>query len=438
MSVTVRRLLAGATVMSGLGGPRGRPYKPDVGRTSGGSSPRLPQGLCTSKKRVSGHLHEPLDNPTCNESLRPCSDRSAVTPVHFWERFDQCADGTAVGQSSKSGVLFTIANARKNSVRVEASGPASLALRLAPAALTPLKWMLNAMTAAGKFSPITTKSLFAITSCTDRFAAPLVPPRGILRIPVTCGKGLRGEWLWRDDNIKAVREAGAAILYIHGGAFISCGINTHRRLAAKIGQAADIPILNIAYRQLPAAHITDTIDDCVTAYKYLLDNGFPARRIIIAGDSAGGGLAFLTAMTARRRALPMPAGIVALSPFTDLDNTFRINHPNAGRDPYIPTEALGVLARWGFHCDSTLDPAWSPINGDFTGLPPILVQVGSTEILLSDAERLAQRCAESNVPCTLQIWDRAPHVFQIGSDLLPEARVAIHDVATFVQHQIRR
>lgn len=333
-------------------------------------------------------------------------------------------------------VPVTSDDATKSSVRIESPGTASLATRLAPTALTPLRWALTALTVAGKLSPITTRSIFAFTSHIDRYAVPLAPPRGTQRIPVTFKAMFHGEWLWHGRNLDTIRKAESAILYIHGGAFIACGLNTHRRLAAKIGQAADMPVLNIAYRQLPNAHITETINDCVMAYRYLLDEGFPAQRIILAGDSAGGGLAFLTAMTARQHGLPMPAGIVAMSPFGDLDNTHRLTHPNAGRDPYIPTEALGVLARWGFQRDSTLDPAWSPINGDFTDLPPVLIQVGSTEVLLSDAERLAQRCAETNVQCTLQIWDRVPHVFQVGSDLLPEARTAIHNIATFARQQI--
>ncbi|WP_406278361.1 alpha/beta hydrolase [Nocardia sp. NBC_00881] len=320
-------------------------------------------------------------------------------------------------------------------MRIEPTGTASLATRLAPTALTPLRWTLTALTVAGKFSPITTRRIFAVTSCADGYAAPFAPPRGTERIPVTVDERFRGEWLWRDHSLEKIREAGSAILYIHGGAFITCGLNTHRRLAAKIGRSANMPVLNIAYRQLPHAHITDTVDDCVSAYRYLLDEGFPAHRIILAGDSVGGGLTFLTAMRAYRHGLPMPAGIVALSPFGDLENTHRRTHPNAGRDAYIPTEALGVIARWGFRRDNTLDPSWSPINGDFTNLPPVLIQVGSTEILLSDAERLAQRCAEAKVRCTLQIWDRAPHAFQAAWDLLPEARTAINSIATFASRQ---
>ncbi|MGY2093305.1 alpha/beta hydrolase [Nocardia gipuzkoensis] len=324
----------------------------------------------------------------------------------------------------------------RDSARTPLMGTASLAVRLAPTALTPLRWSLRLLTVAGKLSPITARSVFAITSCTDRYAAPLLPPRGVRRILVEFGEDFDGEWLWHTRDTDAMSRA-AALLYMHGGGFISCGLATHRRLAAKIGQAAGMPVLSIAYRQLPTVHITDTVDDCVRAYRYLLDEGFQSRGIILAGDSVGGGLAFLTALTAHRYGLPKPAGIIALSPFADLDNSHRLAHRNAGRDPYIPTEALGVLARWGYQRANELDPAWSPINGNFAVLPPVLIQVGSTEILLSDAERVARRCAKFGVPCDLQVWDRAPHVFQLGSDLFPEAQTAIHRMAVFARQRTR-
>ncbi|MEV6432439.1 alpha/beta hydrolase [Nocardia sp. NPDC051463] len=411
----------------------------DLFRALRGCDQRPEQARRPAEVAMSGDLAAPTDSaPTNPAQLEHHSGIPGVTdagperPVHP----RQCASRSALRSSTKNAPVAS-SHSIECSVRIESLSTASLATRLAPTALTPFRWALTALTVAGKLSPITTRRVFTVTGYTDGYAAPLAPPRGTQRTPVTFEDQFHGEWLWHDQNPETIREAASAILYIHGGAFITCGLNTHRRLAAKIGRAADMPVLNIAYRQLPHAHITDTIDDCVRAYRYLLDKGFPADRIILAGDSAGGGLTLLTAMTARQHGLPMPAGIVALSPFADLDNTHRLTHPNAGRDAYIPTEALGVIARWGFQRNNTLDPSWSPINGDFTDLPPVLIQVGSTETLLSDAERLAQRCAEANVPCTLQIWDRAPHVFQAASDLLPEARNAIHDIATFARHQVR-
>lgn len=324
-------------------------------------------------------------------------------------------------------------------VRVEHPNQASTQARLSYFALAPVRWFLRALVALAKWSPFPIAWVFALTSFTDVYAAPLRPPRGTLRVPVTFDGPFRGEWLYTSETADAMQNKDSAILYMHGGGFIACGLNTHRRLVAKIGRAAGMPVFQIAYRQLPKAHLLGTIDDCVHAYQYLLDQGFPADRIVLAGDSAGGGLSFLLALACRERGLPMPAGIAALSPWGDLDNDARLAHPNATarRDAYIPTDALGVVAHHGFAVDGVLDEQLSPAKRDLIGLPPVLIQVGSTEILLSDAERLAQRCQDAGVPCTLQIWDRVPHVFQAGSDVLPEGREAIHSLGLFARN-VRR
>ncbi|MFQ6398781.1 alpha/beta hydrolase [Nocardia sp. KC 131] len=106
-------------------------------------------------------------------------------------------------------------------------------------------------------------------------------------------------------------------------------------------------------------------------------------------------------------------------------------HPNRHRDSYIPTRALDLIARHGVARDGELDPTSSPVNHDFTGLPPVLIQVGSTECLLPDAVMLARRCVQANVPVRLQVWDRAPHVHHVAADLLSDARAAIRDLGQF-------
>jgi acetyl esterase/lipase len=194
-----------------------------------------------------------------------------------------------------------------------------------------------------------------------------------------------------------------------------------------------MPAFNVDYRQLPKAHFTETLDDAVESYRYLLEQGFQADRIIVCGDSAGGGLAFRLALATREHGLPMPGGISVISPWADFDSTTRNAHPNRDRDSYIPARGMETIAQHGFALDGQLDPTWSPVNHDFTGLPPVMIQVGSTECLLADAETLARRCAKAHIPTRLQIWDRAPHVHHIASDLLADARAAIHQLGEFHQ-----
>ncbi|MBJ8342009.1 alpha/beta hydrolase fold domain-containing protein [Antrihabitans sp. YC3-6] len=283
----------------------------------------------------------------------------------------------------------------------------------------------------GAHGPFAGAPAFRVANVAEVLAAPLRAPRGTLREQVQFAN-FRAEWLWHNSIDGPSKPTGGAIVYLHGGAFVAGGLHSHRRLAAKIASASALPLLNVDYRQLPKGHITDSVDDAVQAYRYLLDQGFAPEKIILAGDSAGGGLAFAAALAIRDRGLATPAAIVAIAPFADFDSTRRAAHPNDSIDPVMSAFLLSVPVLQGFATDGIVDPAWSPVNHDFTGLPPVLIQVGSTEVLRDDAEQLARRCAEAGVPCTLQVWDHAIHDFHVAADVLPDARAAIAEIGKFV------
>ncbi|MUM18038.1 alpha/beta hydrolase [Mycobacterium sp. CBMA271] len=263
-------------------------------------------------------------------------------------------------------------------------------------------------------------------------AFPLRPSFGTRRRAVTF-PSFRAEWLWHKNLPDPENPGQGAILYFHGGAFILGGLHSHRRMTARVARAAGMRLLAVDYRQLPLAHVTESVADAVEAYRYLLDQGFAAERIVFAGDSAGGGLAFSAALATREAGLPMPGGIAAISPWADLDCSAKRSHPNEAHDAMLSGVILAVPGEMGMAPDGQLDPAWSPVNHDFNGMPPTFIQVGSLEVLLADVEQLAQRCAGANVPCTVQIWDHAVHDFQIGADFLPDARAAIDDMAHFIR-----
>ncbi|MEV6279683.1 alpha/beta hydrolase [Nocardia sp. NPDC051832] len=320
-------------------------------------------------------------------------------------------------------------------IRVELMGRASLRMRIAYAALRAVaRPVVDQFFTLAEHGALQGNPAFRLANYAELLATPLVPPRGTRRRSVTFEE-FPAEWLWHRDGPGPDAVDHGAILYFHGGAFTAGGLISHRRLAARIARAGGVALLNTGYRQLPRGHLLDSIDDAVTAYRYLLDRGF--RRIVCAGDSAGGGLAFAAALAARDRGLPMPAGIAALAPFADFDSTARAAHPNNIRDAVLSAHALSVPARVGFARDGRIDPLWSPVHHDFTGMPPTLIQVSNTEVLLADAEALAARCAAAGVPLTLQIWDNAIHVFQAGADVLPEARAAIADVGRFIRDILR-
>ncbi|MDO3650672.1 alpha/beta hydrolase [Nocardia mangyaensis] len=267
----------------------------------------------------------------------------------------------------------------------------------------------------------------------ETVVAPLRPARGT-RLRRVGFENFRAEWVWDEaSGSPDDRDEPAAILYFHGGGLVSCGLNTHRRMVARIARVAGVPLLHVDYRQIPQVHVTDTVDDCVTAYRYLLDRGIAPERIIVMGDSAGGGLAFATALAARSSALPMPAGIVAMSPWADYDSARKRAHPNDDLDALLGADAYALPVKWGVMRNGHLDPLWSPVNHDFTGLPPVLIQVGSKEVLVADVELLAQRCVAAGVPATVQVWDHAFHVFQVAADVLPDARQAVDDIGAFVR-----
>ncbi|NMN95535.1 alpha/beta hydrolase [Antrihabitans stalactiti] len=303
-----------------------------------------------------------------------------------------------------------------------------IAHRIARSTLRPAADTIAQLGARGPFAGA---PAFRVANVAEVVLAPLRAPRGTRREQVHFAN-FRAEWLWHNSIEGPSDPTGGAVVYLHGGAFVAGGLHSHRRLAARIASTCAMPVLNVDYRQLPKAHITDSVDDAVHAYGHLLDAGFASDKIVLAGDSAGGGLAFAAALAIRDRGLPTPGAIVAIAPFADLDSTRRAAHPNDSIDPVMSAFLLSVPVSHGFAPDGLLDPAWSPVNHDFTGLPPALIQVGSTEVLRDDAEQLAHRCAEAGVPYTLQIWDHAIHDFHVAADVLPDARAAIAEIGKFV------
>ncbi|MFB8006806.1 alpha/beta hydrolase [Nocardia sp. NPDC056000] len=324
-----------------------------------------------------------------------------------------------------------------DSVTIELRGPASLPLRIAhPLSYNTLRRGVNGLVWLSRLRPVHGRTaIFAPVELADPLARVLVPPRGTRRRAVAFDR-FRAEWVWNANTVDPQRVQDAAILYFHGGVFIAGGLNSHRRIVARIARESGMPLLNVDYRQMPWAHLTETIEDAVRAYQYLLDEGFEPERIIFAGDSAGGGLAFTTALEARNRGLPIPGGIVAIAPWANLDSTDKLTHPNNAIDPLLSAEALAIPAAWGIAVDGKLDPMLSPVNRDFTGLPPVLIQVGSTEVLRADADQLAQCCADAGVECRVQVWDKAIHVFHAAADILPDARAAIREIGEFNQRVV--
>lgn len=223
-------------------------------------------------------------------------------------------------------------------------------------------------------------------------------------------------------------DAGRVVLYLHGGAFIAESPRVHGTLLAQIARAAGARGFYVSYRLAPEHPYPAGTDDCLAAYRHLLAVGIEPARMVIAGDSAGGNLALVTAMRARDDGMPLPAALVLMSPVLDATFTGDSVQRNDGLDPLFRGSILRSFADYYVPAERRQEPYVSPLAGDLTGLPPILVMVGSSELLLDDSVRLAGRAG--NV--TLQVWHGMPHVFPAMPGL-PEAGQAIDAMARFIR-----
>jgi epsilon-lactone hydrolase len=238
---------------------------------------------------------------------------------------------------------------------------------------------------------------------------------------------LRGEWL--------VREGGAprTILYLHGGGYYFCSPTTHRAIAFGLATRAEADLFSLDYRLAPEHPFPAALDDALGAYRRLLDDGARAQSLVIAGDSAGGGLALATLVALRDAGDPLPAGAVLYSPWTDLASTGASIRENDGRDPMFCGDVFARVARLYLGAASATDPYASPVYADLHGLPPLFMLAGSTETLLDDTLRVERRAREAGVSVECGIGRDLPHVWPIFAPFMPEARRALDDTARFVK-----
>lgn len=248
--------------------------------------------------------------------------------------------------------------------------------------------------------------------------------------PVSIG-GLPAEWLeWEGAG------AGRVILYLHGGGYVLCSPRTHRDLVCRIARACGARALSLEYRRGPEHPHPAAVDDAVAAYRWLLKQGTDPKRIAVMGDSAGGGLTLVLLQTLRKRNIPLPACAVCMSPWADLTCSGETHRTNMRKDPLLPAPVLPGFARLYAPQGDLSDPAVSPLFGDFKKLPPILIHVGTDEILLDDARRVAEKARQAGTAAELKIWPRMIHVFQAMAFMLPEARRAIREIGAFVERHI--
>ena len=240
------------------------------------------------------------------------------------------------------------------------------------------------------------------------------------------------------ETVHPMHGAGlneGAILYLHGGGFVCGSLDSHRHVVARLARWTAMPVVHVEYRQHPQVTVDESVQDCLTAYRWLLEQGVDASRMVLAGDSAGGFLAFATVLAAQEQGLGVPAGVVGISPLLDLDCTARSEHGNAARDLMGVASVLPMIV----DCASPrLDDrlALSPISGRLDDFPPTLIIVSESEALLCDAERMYLALNRLGRECTLRIWPGQLHAFPAMLPFLPESKAAVEDIARFVRTQL--
>ena len=259
-----------------------------------------------------------------------------------------------------------------------------------------------------------------------------LPVHADVHIAPTSPAGVPGEWLTAGRDI----VAGRVFLYLHGGGYFFGSPRSHRSLTWRLSRTCRARVLALDYRQPPDWQYPAPLEDAVSAYRALLEQGYKANNIIIGGDSAGGNLTLVTLLRLRELGLPMPSCAVLISPWADLTVTGESIQSKAHCEPMIPVNALRFISDIYSTREDPRSPMISPVYADLQGLPPMFIQVGSTEVLLSDAQRLAEQAAAAEVPCVLQVWEDMMHVFQALAGWLPEANLAVREIGGFVERAV--
>ncbi|MDF3835512.1 alpha/beta hydrolase [Cupriavidus basilensis] len=249
---------------------------------------------------------------------------------------------------------------------------------------------------------------------------------------------LPGEWTRREA---AQARAGAnadvpTLFYLHGGGYYFCTPQTHRPLTLALARMAGMQVFSLDYRLAPEHPFPAALDDAVDAYAALLARGISPGHLVIAGDSAGGGLALATLLALRARGMPLPSGALLFSPWTDLAATGATLRSNDRHDVMFHGESIGRAARLYLGNAAATDPLASPLYADpaaLAALPPLYVQASDKEVLLDDSRRLVERARAAGGNAELHIWRGVPHVWQLYHPFLPEARRALADAAAFAR-----
>jgi len=240
--------------------------------------------------------------------------------------------------------------------------------------------------------------------------------------------GVPAEWV----SLKG-GHAQPVILYFHGGGYCIGSAGTHRDLVSRLCRAADARALSVDYRLAPENPHPAAVEDGVAAYRWLRGQGVPARSIVVAGDSAGGGLTLATLLALKEKGDELPAAGICMSPVTDLAKEGESMRTKVDVDPMVHPSSSTRYANMYIAGGNTKTPLASPLYASLKGLPPLLLLVGTSEVLLDDSTRFAKKATSEGVACELEVWDEMVHIWPFFAADIPEGRQAIDRMGAFIK-----
>ncbi|MCE9645472.1 MAG: alpha/beta hydrolase [Chloroflexi bacterium] len=244
--------------------------------------------------------------------------------------------------------------------------------------------------------------------------------------------GIPTEWISPADA-----NQDKSIIHLHGGGYVTGGIDSHQSMCILMAQTLKIKVLLPEYRLAPEHPFPAALEDALKVYRWLLAQGYQPGNIIISGDSAGGGLSLATVLSLRDSGEPLPAAVVCMSPWADLTLKGKSHITNEKAESILRSDVLNEWASSYIDAKESDHPLISPIYADFRSFPPLLIQVGSGEVLLDDSLTLAEKTKADGVDVTLKIWDELWHAWQALGDLIPESKKAFEEMSQFVNDKLK-
>ncbi len=256
------------------------------------------------------------------------------------------------------------------------------------------------------------------------------PPEGVAWTEVDAG-GVPAIWADAEDA-----STDHVVQYVHGGGYVIGSADGYRNFTGQLSRAVGCRVLSVDYRLAPEHPHPAAVDDSTTAYRWLLDQGYGADRIAVSGDSAGGGLTVSTLLKLRDEGAPLPVAGVPISPWVDMEGLGESMKTRADLDVLVDEVGLKGMAEMFLAGQDARDPLAAPLYGDFSGIPPLLIQVGDEETLLDDSTRLAEVAGSAGVEVRLDVFPEMQHVFHLFAGNMPEADEAVAQISAWLRPRL--